>query len=65
MFTTAQTLITSFEKIPGMLLFVICLIVAAVWIIALEIRLRAGARPASLGWMTDQWLAEYRATHLN
>ncbi len=26
-------------------------------------RVRAGMNVATLGWMSDQWLAEYRASH--
>jgi hypothetical protein len=26
-------------------------------------RVRAGKNAAALGWMSEQWLAEYRASH--
>ena len=28
-----------------------------------RMRLRGGAHSASLGWMSEQWLAEHRASH--
>ena len=38
----------------------VCLTVAA---ILFTVRVRAGADMAELGRMSDQWLAEYRASH--
>jgi len=38
-------------------------VIAAVALILLKARAVARAKPADLGWMSAQWLAEYRASH--
>ena len=45
------------------LLLIACLVLAPVLVIALAVRLRARVRPLNLGWMSEQWLAAYRASH--
>jgi hypothetical protein len=45
------------------LLLIACLVLAPVSVIALAVRLRARVLPVSLGWMSEQWLASYRASH--
>jgi hypothetical protein len=47
-----------------MLLFVsLVLVTLAVHVFISAARLRGGLPPAKLGWMSEQWLAEYRASH--
>ena len=47
-----------------MLLFVLAAILTvALLVIAARVREHSGLVPARLGWMSDQWLAEYRASH--
>lgn len=47
-----------------MLLFVIvALFAVAVCVIISGVRLPRSAIPTKLGWMSEQWLAEYRASH--
>jgi hypothetical protein len=46
-----------------MLLFIGVLISLSVAAILYTIRVRAGSDVAELGRMSDQWLAEYRASH--
>jgi hypothetical protein len=48
-----------------MLLVIVVLItvVAFVLVISSTLRVPGGVNPANLGWMSEQWLAEYRASH--
>jgi hypothetical protein len=46
-----------------MLLIIGMLITAAAVTGALRARTPAGRHTAHLGWMSEQWLAEHRATH--
>jgi len=47
-----------------MLLSVLAVILTVgVFVIAARVREHSGPIPARLGWMSDQWLAEYRALH--
>jgi hypothetical protein len=45
-----------------MLLIVLAVVLVAVVIIP-RMRVPAGNNPANLGWMSEQWLAEHRASH--
>ena len=46
-----------------MVLFLIVCLVALVWIVGSDLRLRADVNPVKLGWMSERWLMEYRASH--
>lgn len=60
----AQTLTAHVGKMVRMWLFLVCLVAAAVWVITSEVRLRSRVtRRDNLGWMSERWLAEYRASH--
>jgi hypothetical protein len=45
-----------------MLSIVVAVVLAGV-LIASKMQLRSGMRAGDLGWMSEQWLAEYRAAH--
>jgi hypothetical protein len=45
------------------MLFTIAVLVAGGALIFYKLRAAARAKPADLGWMSAQWLAEYRASH--
>ena len=66
MLTIAQTTQARLRKMDRMLLFLIaCVVLALVRVITSALTLRAGPMPVSLGWMSERWLVEYRASHLN
>lgn len=46
-----------------MLLLILVLIALTAVMIGSRLRVPGGVNPAKLGWMSDQWLAEYRASH--
>jgi hypothetical protein len=46
-----------------MLLIIGVLITLTTMVIVSRVSVQAGMNPAYLGWMSDQWLAEYRASH--
>jgi hypothetical protein len=47
-----------------MLLSILAVILTVgLFVIAARVREHSGLIPARLGWMSDQWLAEYRASH--
>jgi len=46
-----------------MLLAILVLIAAAAVAIGSRLRVPGGVNPAKLGWMSEQWLAEYRGSH--
>jgi hypothetical protein len=46
-----------------MLLIFGILITAIAVLILPRIRVPGGGRQAHLGWMSEQWIAEYRASH--
>ena len=48
-----------------MLLIVIVLIALTAIVISSRIRVPGGVNPTQLGWMSQQWLADYRASHLS
>ena len=49
-----------------MLLFLIaCVVLALLSVIAAALRLRADPIPVNLGWMSERWLVQYRASHSN
>jgi len=46
------------------MLFIVAVVTALVGIVILPwMRVVSGVNSASLGWMSEQWLAEYRSTH--
>ena len=47
-----------------MLLIIVLLIALTAVVIGSRVRLPGGGNPAKLGWMSQQWLADYRASHL-
>ena len=50
------------REIP--MLFIVAVVTALVGIVILPwMRVVSGVNSASLGWMSEQWLAEYRSTH--
>lgn len=46
-----------------MLLLIITLVLAALLVGLVRASVPGGKKDAHLGWMSDQWLAEYRAMH--
>lgn len=46
-----------------MLLIVGSVIVLIAVVIIPGVRVRGGVRGSTLGWMSEQWLAEHRAAH--
>jgi len=47
----------------NMLLAVIVLTTLITVVIRSRLRVRGSANPGGLGWMSEQWVAEYRASH--
>jgi hypothetical protein len=48
-----------------MLLFILAILIAAGGALMLyNARASAAVKPPNLGWMSAQWLAEHRASHL-
>jgi hypothetical protein len=45
------------QLVSGFLVFIAVAVVA-------RLRVRGVVNPNALGWMSEQWLAEYRASHL-
>jgi hypothetical protein len=46
------------------MLFIIGLVTAVIAIVIIpRMRMPGGASSPSLGWMSEQWLAEHRASH--
>ena len=46
------------------MLFIVGLIIALVAVAAIpRMRVPGGVNAADLGWMSEQWLAEHRASH--
>lgn len=45
------------------MILVLSLLAVSAWGIVSAVRARRGVMPSQLGWMSDQWLAEYRASH--
>jgi len=50
-----------FWPTPMWLIIVLCIAGAAL-VISSRLRVPGGVNPAHLGWMSAQWLAEYRAS---
>jgi hypothetical protein len=47
------------------MLFIIGLVIVSIAVVSIpRMRLTSGANAAPLGWMSDRWLAEHRASHL-
>ena len=46
-----------------LLLVIVALFAAALCVISSGLRVPGSVTPTKLGWMSDQWLAEYRASH--
>ena len=51
------------QSVKPMLLLISVLVSLTVAAILFTLRVRAGSDMAELGRMSDQWLAEYRASH--
>jgi hypothetical protein len=47
-----------------MLLITVVLIALLAIVISSRVRLPGRVNAANLGWMSEQWLTEYRASHL-
>jgi hypothetical protein len=47
-----------------MFLIIVLLLAVTAVVISSRVRVPGGVNPAQLGWMSQQWLAEYRASHL-
>jgi len=72
MYTTAQTRIRKTGTIiqrqdicswpTPMWLIIVLLIAGTALVIGSRLRVPGGVNPAHLGWMSAQWLAEYRAS---
>ena len=48
-----------------MWLIIVLVIAGAALVIGSRLRISGGVNPARLGWMSAQWLAEYRASQRN
>lgn len=48
-----------------MLLIIGVLITLTAVVIIPRVRVPGGVNAAKIGWMSEQWLAEYRASHLS
>ena len=48
-----------------MLIVTVLIVATGAWIVASRIRVPHGLVPAKLGWMSEQWLAEYRASQVS
>ena len=48
----------------NMLLIIVALIASGAIVIGSRVRIQGRANGAQLGWMSQQWLADYRASHL-
>lgn len=46
-----------------MLILSLVLIVLTAVALGSRLRVPGGVSPANLGWMSERWLAEYRASH--
>ncbi len=46
-----------------MLVTIGMLVTLTVVLVLVALRVAGGMAPAALGWMSEQWLAEYRASH--
>ena len=44
------------------MLFIVGLVIVLAAVVVVP-RMRAGGNAAPLGWMSEQWLAEHRASH--
>jgi hypothetical protein len=46
------------------MLFIVGTVIVLVAVVTIRrMRFHGGVNPAPLGWMSQQWLAEYRASH--
>jgi hypothetical protein len=46
------------------MLFIVCLVIVSVAVVILpRMRVPGRVNSAPLGWMSEQWLAEHRASH--
>jgi hypothetical protein len=48
-----------------MLLIIVVLIALTAIVISSRVRVPGRVNPAKLGWMSQQWLSDYRASHLS
>ena len=63
--TTSLTLRGIRPGATHMLLVIIVLLALTAIVIGSRLRVPGGAKRGSLGWMSEQWLADYRASHLS
>ena len=72
--TTAQTVVCGSARIAisrdktGLrrepYVFIVCVVIALVAVVGIpRMRAAGGVNAAPLGWMSEQWLAEHRASH--
>ena len=45
------------------MLFIVGVVTAVIAVVIRRIRVPGGVNSAKLGWMSEQWLAEHRASH--
>ncbi len=45
------------------MLFIVGVVMVLIAIVIPRMRVPAGVNSANLGWMSEQWLAEHRASH--
>jgi len=53
------------DETPMLLSVLAVILTAGLYVIAVRVREHGGPIPAQLGWMSDQWLAEYRASQVS
>lgn len=45
------------------MLFIVGIVIALIAVVIPRMRVPGGVNSANLGWMSEQWLAEHRASH--
>ena len=45
------------------MLFIVGVVIVLIAVVVLRMRVPGGVNAANLGWMSQQWLAEHRASH--
>ena len=45
------------------MLFIVGVVIVLIAVVVLRVRVPGGVNAANLGWMSQQWLAEHRASH--
>ena len=46
-----------------LMLFIVCVVIGLIAFVIPRMRVPGGVNSANLGWMSEQWLTEHRASH--